>query len=180
MREPPRPEALRRLRRAERRMREERLQAGAAPPRHSCLGVPSLTRQIDRGGRRVGLVGREDYDGRTKLCDVQHRAVVHFGLVDVRRDSDFILCSVDDRSPLSVAMRNRVRHGELDPYDRWRRALAKQKRMERQKAIALDAEIQDRYAMRNRIVSTAAGIRRAPIDSIRERAAEIRRRERGG
>jgi hypothetical protein len=160
-------------------MREDRLLAGVENPRRSCLGVPTLIRQIDRGGARQGLAGREDHDGRTKLCDMQHRAVVHFGLVDVRRDSDFILCSVDDRTPLSVAMRNRVRHGELDPYDRWRRYLKKKSRHERQAAAALDYEIQDRFRTRNRIMATPNGISRAPIEGIREKAAAILRRMRG-
>lgn len=178
MRETPRPGVARRLRRAERERREDRLLKGEPEPRTSPIGVRSLVRMIDRGTARRGLCALQDYDGRVKLCDIGHRGVWGFGLVDIRRDSTRILLTIDDKTPLAVAMRNRVKPGELDPYDRWRRYVRQAKKAEAQAAANLNTVVQERYASAHRI-TVLPGIGVIPA-GIAERRAWWQRRRKGG
>lgn len=116
----------------------------------SSASIASIRRSVDREGKRWGLVS-DEVRGRVKACRVDYRAEVRGGLGEVVRDSKMPLCTVDEESPFSSALHNRVTNGETDLARRYQMMDDLVAREQQRQADDLDADIRAEWKARKRI-----------------------------
>lgn len=124
----------------------------------------SLVRQIEREGKRWGLVPHDDPDMPIGVADMLHAAEVRAGLGEVTK-APRRLRTVDDEHPFSAVLQNRVHNGETDlarPYKE-RRRLEKMEHEARMRELYDEARAM--WADRRRIVAGAGGISSAGLKS---------------
>ena len=141
--------------------------------RDSPLSQASLVRQVNRAGKRWGLVADVDPDFGVGVAEVIHRAETKYGLGEIVKDGRWRLMTVTDEAPFSAVLGNRINNGETSIASKYREARRLEKEAQAKAAAELNAYAKDIWRTRNRI--TAIGDMIIPA-GLRERAR--RRRER--
>lgn len=125
----------------------------------SPLSQASLVRQVAREGARWGLSPEVDErDGRVRVVETVPVAEARFGVGEVVRRPDRRICTVNDETPFSEVLRNRIDNGETDLARRYKAA----EEMERRDRLRLEEE-QHRETLnlwrsRRRITALPTGI----------------------
>lgn len=125
----------------------------------SPISPKSLERQIAREGERWGLTSRYvPENGRTQLVEMTHEAEAHHGLGEVRKGPNWVICTIDDESPMRAAMANRRTNGETDIAQRYRAERRMSEQINEAAHNARDAEARRLWADRKKIRVLPTGI----------------------
>lgn len=125
----------------------------------SPLSQASLVRQIAREGERWRLAPVvDDKTGRVRVAEIVPVAEARFGVGEVVRRPERLLCTVDEETPFGEVLRNRIENGETDLARRYKAA----DEMERKEKARLEeeqhAETLALWRTRRRITALPTGI----------------------
>jgi hypothetical protein len=136
----------------------------------SPLSAASLERQINREGKRWGLVAETDpRDGCTRVVELTHEAEARFGIGEVVRRPNRRICTVNDEAPFSEALRNRIDNGETDLARRYKLLDEREERDNAKRLAEAEAETLRIWKSRKRITALPTGIIPAGLANRRSR-----------